>query len=449
MGAEAQIPGDAHADVLAVEADRHLAPVEQLTLESRSQGGLACGCEPCQQDGARLLTEPDGPLGVADLRSLPHERSVGCVVPDRRRADDHARCHGRIGETIHQHERPGRTAAGVGVECQLPVRADDAAPDVVEPEPQRLFVHPGVDVDPVAQATDGAIRQRVGGLQKICAAGLHLSLGHPYDHCVQFVCPLRLVARCHEQVAAADVDLVGERQRHRAARARGVEFAVERHDPLHSRAEPRRQRHDLFAGPDDPRGHRAGVPAKVGIGTADDLHRHAEVLQVDTGSEVGGFEILQQRRPVEPFEVVALVDHVVACQRRHRQEIRLAEVECLGEGPVVLADLAETLVRPAHQVHLVDRRHYVADAQQAGDVAVAFGLGQHAVAGVDQDDDEVAGRRARCHVARVLGVPRSVGDDECASFRGEVAVGNVDGDALLPLSAEPVHEQRQIDIAAC
>src|SRR2546426_116209 len=49
------------------------------------------------------------------------------------------------------------------------------------------------------------------------------------------------------------------------------------------------------------------------------------------------------------------------------------------------------------------------------------------------------------HVAGVLLVSGSVGDDELAPGRGEIAVGDVDGDALLALRLEPVGEQRQVE----
>ena len=61
----------------------------------------------------------------------------------------------------------------------------------------------------------------------------------------------------------------------------------------------------------------------------------------------------------------------------------------------------------------------------------------HAVAGVDEHDGDVGGGRAGDHVARVLRVAGRVGDDEAALRRGEVAVGDVDGDALLALGAQP------------
>ncbi len=41
-----------------------------------------------------------------------------------------------------------------------------------------------------------------------------------------------------------------------------------------------------------------------------------------------------------------------------------------------------------------------------------------------------------------------VGDDELALLRGEKAVGDVDGDALLALGLEAVDEEREIDVVA-
>jgi hypothetical protein len=45
-------------------------------------------------------------------------------------------------------------------------------------------------------------------------------------------------------------------------------------------------------------------------------------------------------------------------------------------------------------------------------------------------------------------VARGVGDHELALRRGEVAVGDVDGDALLPLGPQAVGEQRQVGLLA-
>jgi hypothetical protein len=77
-------------------------------------------------------------------------------------------------------------------------------------------------------------------------------------------------------------------------------------------------------------------------------------------------------------------------------------------------DRVERFLVVVDQVHLVDRQHDVADAEQRDEIAVAAGLRQHALARVDQDDREIGGRGAGRHVAGVLLVAGRVGDDELA-----------------------------------
>ena len=63
------------------------------------------------------------------------------------------------------------------------------------------------------------------------------------------------------------------------------------------------------------------------------------------------------------------VDDVVALERRDRQEVDVRDVEPRGERLVVGADPLEHVLRPVDQVHLVDRHHHVADAEQRDDEA--------------------------------------------------------------------------------
>lgn len=75
---------------------------------------------------------------------------------------------------------------------------------------------------------------------------------------------------------------------------------------------------------------------------------------------------------------------------------------------------------------------------------MSSGLLHHAVTRIDQNQRDVGGARARRHVARVLHVSRTVGEDVATSFRGEVAIRHIDRDALLPLGAQAVREKREI-----
>ncbi len=80
-----------------------------------------------------------------------------------------------------------------------------------------------------------------------------------------------------------------------------------------------------------------------------------------------------------------------------------------------------------------------------GERGVPARLRDDAVPRVDEQDREVRRRSGRHHVARVLLVPWRVGDDELAQRGGEIAVGDVDRDALLALGDEAVGQERKVE----
>ena len=80
------------------------------------------------------------------------------------------------------------------------------------------------------------------------------------------------------------------------------------------------------------------------------------------------------------------------------------------------------------------------DAQQCGNKAVTTGLIQYAFTRVDQQNRQVAGRRTGGHVTGVLLVTRGVGDNKFTLLGGEIAVRHVDGDALLALGLQAIHQ---------
>ena len=75
-------------------------------------------------------------------------------------------------------------------------------------------------------------------------------------------------------------------------------------------------------------------------------------------------------------------------------------------------------------------------------------LRDQSLARIDQDQRQVGRAGGRHHVARVLFVAGSIGDDEFAAFGAEVAIGDIDGDALLALGLQAVGEQREVDAFA-
>ncbi len=235
--------------------------------------------------------------------------------------------------------------------------------------------------------------------------------------------------------------------RHRLRRERFFQLAVVRHDRLHPAALARRQHHHLVALAEDAGRNRAGEAAEVEIGADDVLHRETQVGQVAVAGDVHRLQVVQQRRAGVPRHRVALGRDVVALQRRHRDEGDVAQVELGDEAGVVVLDALEDVARVADEVHLVDGDDDVPDAQERHDERVPAGLGHDAVAGVDEDDGQLARRGAGGHVARVLLVAGRVGDDELAAVGREVAIRDVDGDALLALGLQAVGQQGEVDLA--
>ena len=88
------------------------------------------------------------------------------------------------------------------------------------------------------------------------------------------------------------------------------------------------------------------------------------------------------------------------------------------------------------------------DADEVTEEGVAACLGENPARRIEQDDGRIGGRGAGHHVAGILFVPRAVGDDEIAVWAGEIAIGNVDRNALLTFRRQAVHQQGEIGGAA-
>ncbi len=162
-------------------------------------------------------------------------------------------------------------------------------------------------------------------------------------------------------------------------------------------------------------------------------HRHA-------------FQVLQQRRPAVPGRVRGALDHVVAEQRGHRDGRH--GVVAVTQGPGVRGefggDAGEHRLVESDHVDLVDGQHQLGHAQQRQHGGVPPGLLDDPLARVHQQHRQLGGRGAGDRVPGVLHVTGSVGEHEGAFGRGEVPVGHIDGDALLALRAQAVHQQRQV-----
>jgi hypothetical protein len=244
-----------------------------------------------------------------------------------------------------------------------------------------------------------------------------------------------------EQVTAAHVELVLQRDRDRERRDGLLEPAGRPLDRRHAAARARGQHRDLVAHGQRPGGELAGVEPPL----ASDHVLDREPSRPAGTVERDGLEVREQRLAAIPRHVLGPVDDVVAVQRGDRDERDVVEVEPRRPLEHLAHDRVERLLGVPREVHLVHAHDDVADPEQLGDRDVAARLLGHPAARVDEDQREVGGRRAGDHVARVLRVAGRVGDDEPAPRGRERAVGDVDRDPLLALGAQPVGEQREVE----
>ncbi len=214
---------------------------------------------------------------------------------------------------------------------------------------------------------------------------------------------------------------------------------------------PDGQHEHVVAGPPDAAGNLARVAAVVVVLVRHrpdhPLHGEAAIGEVAVAGELDLLEVMQQRRALPPRHPVGRVDEVVAVERGDRDRELVLDAEGGGEVVELLLDLLEPRLVEVDEIHLVDGEDEVGDGEERGDQGVAAGLLDHALAGVDEHDGDVGRRGAGHHVARVLHVARGVGELEAALRGDEAAVGDVDRDPLLALGAQPVGEQREVDVA--
>ena len=295
--------------------------------------------------------------------------------------------------------------------------------------PQRVGIHAVSDLR--ARRLDRSRRV----LDQVDLSCVERRVSHPHDHRLDGALDARHIVGMRNEVAAADVDVIGQTKRHRQVRNSLFQVGTEGHDPRDARPLAGRQDNDFIAGSGNARDNLARVAAKILAGTHDPLHRKAKIDEIGVTRHVHGFEVRQQRQAREPRHALAVDDDIVAAKRADRNERQIGKPEARGKSSVFVANALEHRLLEADQIHLVDRHHDAPHAQQRDDERVPLRLGLDALPRVDENDGQIRGRCAGRHVPRVLDVARRVGDDEAAPGRGEIAVRHVDRDA--PLRAPP------------
>ena len=210
--------------------------------------------------------------------------------------------------------------------------------------------------------------------------------------------------------------------------------------------------HDhLVAGPHYAAGHGAGIAAVVGmlggLRPDDVLHREPHVDEVAVAGDVDVLEMAQQRRT---RRTTAPCPTWSPRCRRWSADIGMVVTSWTPAGRrrrgTRRGSRSNRSWSQSMRSILLTASTMCCTPQQRGQEGVPAGLLEQPVAGVDEHDHQLCGGCAGHHVAGVLDVARGVGDDEFPLGRGEVAVGDVDGDALLAFGAQPVGDQREVGV---
>ena len=154
-----------------------------------------------------------------------------------------------------------------------------------------------------------------------------------------------------------------------------------------------------------------------------------------------------QRFPSIPRHAVGVLRDVVALRRRNGDDLHAFafEPKLVTQPADLLRNLTEPRLVVIDQIHLVHGKHERADAHECADARMTARLREHAFRGVHKDDREIGERGAARHIARVFLMARRIGADEAAAIRREIAVGDVNRDALLALREQTVEQQGVVD----
>ena len=145
--------------------------------------------------------------------------------------------------------------------------------------------------------------------------------------------------------------------------------------------------------------------------------------------------MVQQGGTIIPGHPVGSGDDIIAMKRLYWDRRDIGEAKPVIQACEVSQDRLEPVFGVIDKVHLVDRQHDIPDAEKRRDEGMASCLGKPPFARVDHHDRQRSGGGTDHHIARILIMSRGVGDNEVPLVRGEIAVSDIDGDALLSRSA--------------
>ena len=357
---------------------------------------------------------------------------------------------GVAGDAVDEQEPTGVAAHVVLVQRQRGVGGQLHTTDVVHLEQPGGIVVAGDDIQLVAHRSDCRGNDLGTHVQQVRPAVGQRLLAGPHQVGGEPVGRLGLpLSGGTQEVTAGDVHLAVQGDGHRLAHSGGFDVTVGAHDAVDRCGLAGVGHRDHVARTHDARGDRAAVPAEVALGARDQLDLQPERQVLDLGGRLPRDQGIHHGSAVVPLHDLAVgLDHVGTGDGADGDRGDLVDAQSGGCGANTAGELFERRMLVADEVHLVDGHHDALDAHQGAHGEVAVSLRSQAAGGIDEQDRQVGGRGSHRHVAGVLLVPGGVGDDDATSAgQIQVAVGHVDGDALLAFGLEAVGQQGVVDLA--
>jgi hypothetical protein len=298
-----------------------------------------------------------------------------------------------------------------------------------------------VDVDAVLNRDGLGARSSHRMFQQITLAPLKRLPMKPHNHRLKMSRNARRAVRRNEHVSAAEVNLIGEAQRHGQGMSGFRDFTVVGDDGMDARPLSGGKRDHRVARTNHAAGNLAGKSAKRRVGSNDVLNGKSHRVQGRGGTQWNGFEMFKKRRTLVPRRSRAAADDVIAFERTNGNAEDVRNAQLRSQREKITLQLEENILAVIHQIHLVHGSQHIRNSQQRSDVSVAASLRKQSLGRVDQHDGEIGRGSPGGHVARVLLVAGRISNDEFTARRREIPVGHVNRNALLAFSAQPVGKQ--------
>ena len=356
---------------------------------------------------------------------------------------DHAAGRGHIGDAVDQDQLSQRAVMGKGVQHDGLHKGEGAQCDLVFAQGSSRLVLTGVHVDGVFDAVQGAGDELGAQLHKEILAGGQRLVVHPEQGGLEGVGYLEVRA-VFQHAPTGNIHFFVQLDIHRVSLLCLLHGLVADVDGLDVGLFAAGQGAHVVAHREGARFDLALKAAEGVIRAADPLHRKIEALLLHVGN-IHILKMFQQHRAGVPRHLIGMGGHIVAHGGRYRDGHIVTERKLGRQLFNVLFNGAEAGFAVAHKIHLVHRKNEVPNAHEGADAGMAAGLHQQALTGIYQNDCKVGKGSAHGHVAGILLMARGVGHDKAAVVGGEVAVGHINGDALLPLCHQAVQKQRVVN----